>query len=303
MLLIAHRPELVARADRVVPLEGGVGWPAGRPGRREPDASALRRLSAVARAPRGRGAVLLGALTVLFGVGLMASAGYLISRAAQRPAILSLEGVIVAVRFFGLGRPLLRYLERLWSHDLALGVLGGVRVSVYERLEPLAPAQLAGYRNGDLLARMVADVDALAEPLPARAGAPRWWRCSPVPSRSASRAAFLPAAGAVLAAGLAGRRVAGAGARRPDGARTARGSGPRRAVGRGRSSCSRAPRSSSSRRRRNGLAQARPRPGAGALEPRDALAGGAGEGLCSGHRGATVAGVLAVSVGARRGGA
>ena len=58
--------------------------------------------------PRGRVAVaaVLGALTVLFGAGLMATAGYLISRAAERPAILSLMIAIVVVRVFGLGRPI-----------------------------------------------------------------------------------------------------------------------------------------------------------------------------------------------------
>ncbi len=104
----------------------------------------IRAVLALARAPRGRlaFAVVLAALTILFGVGLMATAGYLISRAAERPAILSLEVAIVGVRFFGIGRPILRYLERLASHDLAFRVLGRVRVRVYERLEPLAPAEL-----------------------------------------------------------------------------------------------------------------------------------------------------------------
>ena len=117
----------------------------------------------LASAPRRQVAVasLLGALTVVFGVGLMASAGYLISRAAERPAVLSLMVTIVAVQFFGLGRPLARYLERIASHDLALRVLGGVRTRIYGQLEPLAPVQLEGYRSGDLLSRMVADVDAL----------------------------------------------------------------------------------------------------------------------------------------------
>jgi thiol reductant ABC exporter CydC subunit len=54
-----------------------------------------------------------------------------------------------------------RYLERLASHDMTLRVLGGLRTRFYERIEPLAPAQLDGYRRGDLLSRMVADVDAL----------------------------------------------------------------------------------------------------------------------------------------------
>src|SRR5262249_61536820 len=99
----------------------------------------LRRLLALADAPRPRVAlsVGLGAATVLCGAGLMATAGYLISRAAERPTILSLTVAIVLVRFFGLARPLARYLERLASHDLALRILGRVRVGVYERMEPL----------------------------------------------------------------------------------------------------------------------------------------------------------------------
>jgi thiol reductant ABC exporter CydC subunit len=124
------------------------------------DRGALLRLGNV---PRWRFALtpVLGALTVLCSVGLMATAGYLISRAAERPEILSLIVAIVAVRVFGLGRPVIRYLERLASHDLALRVLVRARVRFYERIEPLAPAQLDCYRTGDLLSRMVADVDAL----------------------------------------------------------------------------------------------------------------------------------------------
>src|ERR1700742_3973433 len=120
----------------------------------------LRQLLRLARAPRARVAlaVTLGALTVAFGAGLMATAGYLISRASERPAILSLTVAIVGVRFFGLTRPLTRYLERLPPHAPRLGVWAWVRGRVYGEIEPLAPAQLEGYRQGDLLARMVADV-------------------------------------------------------------------------------------------------------------------------------------------------
>lgn len=163
----------------------------------------LRRLLRLARAPRARvtGSVALGALTILLGVGLMATAGYLISRAAERPAIFSLSIAIVGVRFFGIARPVSRYLDRLASHDLALRVLGGVRARVYERIEPLAPTQLEGYRKGDLLSRSVADVDALQN-LQLRAIGP------PVVALLAGAvsvgvaAAFLPAAGLILGAGL-----------------------------------------------------------------------------------------------------
>ena len=123
----------------------------------------IRRLLALAELPRGRVVVTiaLGALAVAFGVALMTAAGYLISRAAELPPILSLTTVIVVVRFLALARPLARYLERLASHDLALRALGRTRGAVYERIEPLAPAGLAAFRRGDLVSRLVADVDDL----------------------------------------------------------------------------------------------------------------------------------------------
>ena len=164
----------------------------------------IRRLFALAPAPKGRLALAaaLAASTIVFGVGLMATAGYLISRAAEEPAILSLTVAIVGVRFFGLGRPVVRYLDRLGSHDLAFRVLGRVRVHVYERIEPLAPAELESYRRGDLLSRVVADVDALQflylrglVPVLAAAAA----GCVSV----GVTAAFLPSAAIVLALGLA----------------------------------------------------------------------------------------------------
>ncbi|MGH3135740.1 MAG: thiol reductant ABC exporter subunit CydC [Gaiellaceae bacterium] len=125
--------------------------------------STLRGVVDLAEPPRARVAlsIVLGATAVVFGIGLMTSAGYLIARAAERPAVLSLTTVIVAVRFFGLARPLARYLERLASHDLAFRLLARIRVRFYERIEPLAPAGLETYRRGDLVSRMVGDVDAL----------------------------------------------------------------------------------------------------------------------------------------------
>jgi thiol reductant ABC exporter CydC subunit len=163
----------------------------------------LRRLLALADAPRGRVAlsVGLGAATVLCGVGLMATAGYLISRAAERPAVLSLTVAIVCVRFFGISRPIFRYLERLASHDLALRVLARVRVRAYERIEPLAPAGIEGYRRGDLLSRMVADVDALQN-LHLRGVGPPLVALAAATVSVAVAAAFSPGAAAVLAAGL-----------------------------------------------------------------------------------------------------
>ena len=165
--------------------------------------STLRRLLAIAAVPRWRAAVsvLLGVLAVAFGVALMTTAGYLISRAAEQPPILSLTVTIVAVRFFGLARPLARYLDRLAGHDLALRALGRVRAAFYARLEPLAPAQLEGYRRGDVLERMVGDVDAL-QGLYVRGLGPPLVAVAVGAAAVGVTAAFLPQAAAVLALGL-----------------------------------------------------------------------------------------------------
>ncbi|MGZ4587568.1 MAG: thiol reductant ABC exporter subunit CydC [Mycobacteriaceae bacterium] len=92
-------------------------------------------------------------------VALMATSAWLIARAAQHPPVLTLMVAIVSVRAFGIGRGLLRYVERLVSHDAAFVALGDVRVRVYRKLERLAPAGLPAWRRGDLLTRLVADVD------------------------------------------------------------------------------------------------------------------------------------------------
>jgi ATP-binding cassette, subfamily C, bacterial CydC len=145
--------------------------------------------------------VLLGAGAVSCGIGLMATAGYLIARAAGRPEVLSLTVAIVAVRFFGLARPLARYLERLVSHDVALRLLARIRVRFYERIEPLAPAELDAYRKGDLLARMVGDVEALQSLYLRGLGPPAV--CLAVAAAAVGvSAAILPQAAAVLACGL-----------------------------------------------------------------------------------------------------
>jgi len=126
---------------------------------------ALLRAAALVRPHRGRvvASIALGAGAVLAAVGLLAVAGVLISKAALGPEILSLTVFTVTVRGLAITRAVLRYLERLVSHDLAFRVLADLRVRFFARLAPLVPEGLAGMRGGDVLSRFVADVDALQD--------------------------------------------------------------------------------------------------------------------------------------------
>ena len=125
----------------------------------------LARVRAMAGPRRGRLALalLLGSLALGSAVGLMATSGWLISRASQQPPVLYLMVAVTATRAFGIGRAVFRYAERLVSHDAVLRMLADTRVAVYRRLERLAPAGLRTARRGDLLSRLVADVDALQD--------------------------------------------------------------------------------------------------------------------------------------------
>jgi thiol reductant ABC exporter CydC subunit len=114
-------------------------------------------------APRLALATLLGAGAVGAGIGLIATSAWLISRASQRPPESALALAIVGVQFFGLSRALFRYGGRLAGHDAAFRALADLRMNTYRRLEELAPAGLPAFRSGDLLARIVHDVDSLQD--------------------------------------------------------------------------------------------------------------------------------------------
>jgi thiol reductant ABC exporter CydC subunit len=161
----------------------------------------LVQLSGVSR-PRLAVAVALGAVATSLGVALIATSGYLISRAAQRPPVLALTVTIVIVRFLGLTRPPARYVDRLVSHDLALRSLSTIRSRFFARIEPLAPGQLDGFRRGDLVARMVGDVDRL-DGLYVRGLCPPLSGLTVAVMCVIAATVMLPAAGAILAAGLA----------------------------------------------------------------------------------------------------
>jgi ATP-binding cassette, subfamily C, bacterial CydC len=169
------------------------------PDRRDP----LLRLLVLARPLRKQLliAVAAGAAATGCGVALLAVSGFLLARASQHPNILAISVAVVAVRALSAGRGVFRYFERLASHDAAFRILADVRVSIYRRLERLAPAGLTALRSGDLLARLISDVDAtqdlflrgITPPLAAAlVGAGAVTACLVI----------LAPAGAVLAAGL-----------------------------------------------------------------------------------------------------
>ncbi|QUW80936.1 thiol reductant ABC exporter subunit CydD [Streptomyces sp. RLB1-33] len=230
VLLVVHRPALLEVADRVVRLEAAASVVAtgsvhdegtkelrpvepegGVPAAATEEAHAaptrrggmLARVRAMAGPWSGRFALalLLGSLALGSAVGLMATSGWLISRASQQPPVMYLMLAVTATRAFGIGRAVFRYAERLVSHDAVLRMLADTRVAVYRRLERLAPAGLRTARRGDLLSRLVADVDALQD----------YWLRWLLPAGaallvSAASVGFtawlLPEAGAALAAGL-----------------------------------------------------------------------------------------------------
>jgi thiol reductant ABC exporter CydC subunit len=148
-----------------------------------------------------------GTLAAGSSIGLLATAAWLISRAAQQPPVLLLMVAITAVRAFGIGRGVFRYAERLAGHDAALRMLPGLRAAAYGRLERLAPGGLAAFRSGDLMRRLVADIDSLAD---------RWLRVRlPYVVAAAAgggtvavAAVLLPGAGFVLGASLLAAAVA-----------------------------------------------------------------------------------------------
>jgi ATP-binding cassette, subfamily C, bacterial CydC len=125
----------------------------------------LRRVLAFGSPPWGRlgGAAALGLAAALATIGLLAGSGYLVDRAAQRPGLGAIAGILALVEVVAVMRAPLRYRERLVAHDAAFRALRGWRVWLYDCLSPRVPAALAGWRSGDLLARAIDDVDALQD--------------------------------------------------------------------------------------------------------------------------------------------
>ena len=106
-------------------------------------------------------AILLGIITTISGMGLIATSMYLISFAALQPSISELQVAIIGVRFFGLTRSVFRYLERISSHSVNLRMVSSLRVWFYERIERLVPSRTTNLQSGELTTRVMQDVEVL----------------------------------------------------------------------------------------------------------------------------------------------
>jgi ATP-binding cassette subfamily C protein CydCD len=231
-ILISHRAEVLARCHRVIdlpaaarpaleaatgsprpaPPEGGrvamLGSPPPTPPPPAPTrggaGGGLRWSLRAARPERGRLtlAALLGAGALGSGVALTATSAWLISTAALHPPVLTLMVAIVAVRTFGLGKGVLRYAERLVSHDAALRAGIELRVRIWTALVRIGPAATGRLRRGELLSRLITDVDAQQDLL-VRVLLPATSAAVVGLAASLGIGLLLPGAGLVLAAGIA----------------------------------------------------------------------------------------------------
>lgn len=104
---------------------------------------------------------LLGIATTASAVGLLGASAYLIAMAALHPSIAVLQVAIVGVRFLSITRGAFRYLERLVSHNVNFRLLSQLRVFVFQSWERFSPASLSDLRSGDLLSKLVADIETL----------------------------------------------------------------------------------------------------------------------------------------------
>lgn len=198
VLLVAHNPETASLADQVIAVQSGSAGrgdgsspstappaaavlPAGEAvQRRRPDSPARAERVTLARSvalvqpwrPQFVSALLFGTGATLFAVALTATSGWMIVRASEQIPILFLLTAIVGVRFFGIGRSVLRYCERLRLHDAIFESTNTLRLRLWNGLleRPAAWRKLA--RGGKVLEQLVGDVDELRDLSPRAIFAP-----------------------------------------------------------------------------------------------------------------------------------
>ncbi|OBJ04498.1 thiol reductant ABC exporter subunit CydC [Mycobacterium alsense] len=168
------------------------------------------------RLPRVVGAVALGVLSLGSALALAGFSAWLITRAWQMPPVLDLSVAVVAVRAFAISRGVLHYCERLATHDAALRAAGAARAQIYRRLSRGPASAAVRLHGGELVARVGADVDELANVL-VRAAVPIGVAVVLGLAATAVVAVISPPAAAVLAAcllvaGFVAPRLAGAAA-------------------------------------------------------------------------------------------
>ncbi|SFL14915.1 thiol reductant ABC exporter subunit CydC [Lactococcus garvieae] len=104
-------------------------------------------------------AIILGTITMFCAGLLMFSAGYVISKSATKPEnILIIYVPVLMVRVFGISRPVVRYIERLTSHNWILRITSNLRRKLYLRLEKSAIGLSERYKLGDLLGLLNEDI-------------------------------------------------------------------------------------------------------------------------------------------------
>lgn len=129
---------------------------------------AARLLAALLAPVRGKfaAAAVVGTLAAVFAVALSGLSGWLIIRASEQPPILYLLTAIVGVRFFGIGRAVFRYWERLLLHDAVFAALTRLRGRLWESLSRRALSLRRLLQGGNVLGTVVDDVDTVRDLLP-----------------------------------------------------------------------------------------------------------------------------------------
>ncbi|WP_240670340.1 thiol reductant ABC exporter subunit CydC [Actinoplanes solisilvae] len=204
VLVVAHRPALLAAADRTVPVIAPpvtTTTPHAHPTPPTTTATA----AAASRRPtplwrRTGVAVALGSGSSLAGIVLTGAAAWLLVRASFLPPVLTLSAAVVLVRGSAVARPLLRYVERLVAHDVAFARLGAWRARVFADLIPRVPGPRLR-RRGDLLSKVADDVDARVDGL-LRGKLPALIAAVTVLVAGAAAVGTAPAAALPLTAGL-----------------------------------------------------------------------------------------------------
>lgn len=130
--------------------------------------------------PRYLFAALLGGISLSMAVGLLAASAWLISMASTMPPVLTLQVAVVSVRFFGLGRGVFRYAERIYGHDAILRAATSLQLRIYEALLRREPINSQNMRQGKLLQQLTADIELVQD---------RWIRIF-IPGISAAIAAW-----------------------------------------------------------------------------------------------------------------